>query len=123
MTESLNKYGLRKKIIAYVKYEGSNLNAMITVLKVVVNYEFLGLKEKFQGTCFGHGFSKACQYGTVKQNVCKDSKYASVKFVQENLQKCITWLKESKKGRHKWNKACVETDICPKKLNTLMKTR
>jgi hypothetical protein len=63
----LDKYGLRKKnIIVYVKDEGSNLNAMIGVLKYVVNYESFGLEENFQGTCFGHAFSKACQYGVEK---------------------------------------------------------
>ncbi len=60
----MDKYGLRKKIIAYVKDEGLNLNAMITVLKVVVNYESFGLEESFKGAYFGHVFSKACQYGT-----------------------------------------------------------
>jgi hypothetical protein len=43
----LDKYGLRKKIIAFVKDEGSNLNAMTVALKVVVNCEFLGLEESF----------------------------------------------------------------------------
>ncbi len=36
---------------------------MISGLKSIVNYESLGLEERFQGTCFGHAFSKACQYG------------------------------------------------------------
>jgi hypothetical protein len=35
-----------KKNIAYVKDEGSNLNAMIDVLKSVANCEFLGLERK-----------------------------------------------------------------------------
>jgi hypothetical protein len=56
----LNKYGLRKNIIVYVRDEGSNLNAMTIALKFIINYESLGLKETFQGTCFGHTFSKAC---------------------------------------------------------------
>jgi hypothetical protein len=43
----LDKYGLRKKIIAYVNDAGSNLNAMINVLKVVVKCESFGLKESF----------------------------------------------------------------------------
>jgi hypothetical protein len=55
----LDKYGLRKNIIAYVKDEGSNLHAMTIALKVVVNCESFGLEESFQGTCFGHVFSKA----------------------------------------------------------------
>ncbi len=32
----LDKYGLRKKIIAYVKDEGSNINVMIIALKTIV---------------------------------------------------------------------------------------
>jgi hypothetical protein len=80
LTELLDKYVLRKKIIAYVKDEGSNLNAMTIALKVVINYEPVSLKESFQGTCFGHAFSKACQCGTVEKKVCKDLRYVSIKF-------------------------------------------
>ncbi len=69
LTKLLNKYGLMKKIIAYVKDEGSNINAMSITLKVVVNYDSLGLEKSFQGTCFGHVFSKACQYGTAKEKM------------------------------------------------------
>jgi hypothetical protein len=62
MIELLDKYGLRKKIIACVKDEGSNLNVMTSVLKFVVNSESFGIEESLQVTCFGHAFSKACQY-------------------------------------------------------------
>ncbi len=92
-------------------------------MKDVVNYEFLGLEESFQGICFGHVFSKACKYGITEEKMCKDLKYVSIKSIQTNLQKCITWLKKSRKGKKEWNKACVETSIHPKKLNTLGKTR
>jgi hypothetical protein len=54
----LDSYGLRKKIIAYVKNEGANLNFMATSFKFVVNYKVLGLEENFNDTCFGHAFSK-----------------------------------------------------------------
>jgi hypothetical protein len=47
LIELLDKYGLRKKIIAFVKDEGSKLNAMINALKSIVNYESLRLKESF----------------------------------------------------------------------------
>jgi hypothetical protein len=47
---------LRKKIIAYVKNEGSNLITMITILISIVKCEVLGLDENFEGTCFGHVF-------------------------------------------------------------------
>ncbi len=59
----------------------------------------------------------------VEEKVCKDSKYVCVKCVQVDLQKCISWHKKSGKGKQEWNKAYVETGICPRKLNTLMKTK
>jgi hypothetical protein len=46
--------------------EGSNMNTMTTTLKSIVSCDMLGLEEKFQGTYFGHAFSKACQYATTK---------------------------------------------------------
>jgi hypothetical protein len=66
---------LRKKIITFVKHEGSNFNVMTTTLKVLVNYESFGLKESLKGICFGHAFSKACQYSVVEEKVCKDLKF------------------------------------------------
>jgi len=47
--ELLDAYGLRNKIIAYVKDEGSNVNTLINALKFVVKCETLGLDESFQG--------------------------------------------------------------------------
>ncbi len=55
--------------------------------------------------------------------MCKDLKYVSIKFAQADLQKCITWRKKSGKGRHEWNKACVETNIHQRKLNILVKIK
>jgi hypothetical protein len=52
---------------------------MTIALKTIVNYESFGLEESFKGTCFGHVFSKACQYGTAEEKVCKDLKYAFIK--------------------------------------------
>jgi hypothetical protein len=46
-TKLWDKYGLKKRIIVDVKDEGSNLNAMIIALKIVMNYESLGLEESF----------------------------------------------------------------------------
>jgi len=58
--ELLDAYGLRNKIITYVKDEGSNLIKLTNVLKSIVKYETLGLEKKIQGTCFGHVFSRTC---------------------------------------------------------------
>ncbi len=48
-----------------------NLNVVTYALKSIMNYESLGLEEKFQKTCFGHAFSKACEYGIAKEKVGK----------------------------------------------------
>jgi hypothetical protein len=88
-----------KKIVAYVKDEGANLNTMTTYLKFVVNCEILGMEENFQGTCFGHAFSKACQYETVEKKVYRNLKHICIKSAQYDLQKCISWPKKSKKGK------------------------
>ncbi len=39
LIDLLDKYGLRKNIIAYVKDEEFNFNAMIVILKSIMNYE------------------------------------------------------------------------------------
>jgi len=81
----LDSYALRRKIIAYVKDEGSNMNTMTTTLKSIVSCDMLGLEESLQGTCFGHAFSKACQYATIEEKVYKDLQYVSIKSAQGDL--------------------------------------
>jgi hypothetical protein len=68
-----------------VKDEGSNLNIMTIVLKAIVCYDILGLEESYQGTCFGHAFSKACQYVTTNEKVCKNLTYVFIKITQRDL--------------------------------------
>jgi hypothetical protein len=104
----LNEYGLRNKIVAYVKNERANLNAMITTLKYVVNYEILGVENFFYGTCFGYAFSKVCQYRIAKETNCKIFKYVSTKAIQ---------------GKQEWNKTCIDYRIYSRKLNILLKAR
>jgi hypothetical protein len=57
---------------------------MITILKLVVIYEILGVVKSFQGTCFGHAFFKACQI-YLKKFKCTKLEICSIKFAQENL--------------------------------------
>jgi hypothetical protein len=72
---------------------------LTNVLKFVVKCEILGLEENFLGTCFGHIFSKACQYATIDDKVCQNLKYVFIKFAHVDLWKCITWPKEFDEGR------------------------
>jgi hypothetical protein len=57
LQDLLEKYRLRKKIVAYVKDEGFNLERTIIIFKLIVNCEIL--EESFQRTCFGHAYFKA----------------------------------------------------------------
>jgi len=61
---------------------------MITILKLVVIYETLGVVKSFQGTCFGHAFFKACQiyiYIYIYILSVQRLEICSIKFAQENL--------------------------------------
>jgi hypothetical protein len=60
LSNLLYSFGLEKKIIAFVKNEGTNLNAMISTLMYVMSYDIMVLEESFNGSCFGHVFLKAC---------------------------------------------------------------
>ncbi len=85
MIKLLNIYKLKRIIVTYVKDKGSNLNIMTTTLKSIVSYDVLSLEKQIQGTCFGHAFSKACQYVTTNEKVCKGLKYVYTKVNQRYL--------------------------------------
>jgi hypothetical protein len=53
---------------------------MTSALKSVIKCEIFSLNESFQGVCFGHAFSKACQYATTKEKVCKNFKFVLIKY-------------------------------------------
>jgi hypothetical protein len=79
LTKLFNQYGLKRKIIAYVKDEGSNLNAVTTVLRSIVKCEVLSLGESFQVTYFGNVLKKVYQYATTNEKVCKNLRFVSIK--------------------------------------------
>jgi hypothetical protein len=45
----LNKHGIRKKILVYVKVDRFNRNAMTNALKSIMSCETLSLEENFEG--------------------------------------------------------------------------
>ncbi len=113
LTKLLDSYALRRKNITYVKDKGSNLNTMATTLKSIVSCDILGLEEIFQGTCFGHAFSKACQHATIEGKslqrftICVDQ-ICSKRFVKMN-----NLAKKIGNNRQEWEKACVNLGFPP----------
>jgi hypothetical protein len=49
LSELLDFYGLKKKIIVSVKDERANVNSMTIFFKSVINCDILGLEESFNG--------------------------------------------------------------------------
>jgi hypothetical protein len=68
--ELLSSYNLLDKLIAYVKDKGGNLSTLAKALNLVVNRVPLKLAIPQQGSCFGHVFSKACQYACNDATIC-----------------------------------------------------
>jgi hypothetical protein len=61
-------------------------------------------------------------YATTYEKVYKGLRYVFIKAAQGDLQKCITWPNKLGKGRQEWEKACTNSSLSPRKLNTSMKT-
>ncbi len=99
------------------------MNTMTTTLKSIVSYKSLSMMECFQGTYFEHACSKAYQHAIVEERISRGLKYVSFKFAQANLQKCIIWPIQSRKGKDEWMKAYITILFMLKKLNTLVKTK
>jgi len=100
----LDKFALTHKIVGFVKDEKPNLQTCVQALKVVLSCGHLDTTEPFDGHCFGHTLSKVCQHAIFNDKVARMLQYASIKPTQANIQKYITWLKKSNKGKHKWEK-------------------
>ncbi len=101
----------------------NNLNTMTIALKFIISCDVLGLTKKFHGSYFVHAFFEACKYASIDEKVYKGLKYVFVKFAQYDQHKCITWSKKSRKGRQEWNNTCANSNIYPRKPNSLVKTK
>ena len=119
----LDEFQLTKKIIAWVKDEGSNLTTLERALQLTVSCDVLDIKQPYAGACFGHVMSKACQYATDDDKVCREMTELSLRSAQTALQSCITWTKKSGKGGAEWRKACIKAGLPARKLRTPVKTR
>jgi hypothetical protein len=63
------QYKLINKITYYMKDEGKRLPTIITILKLNVSCEDLGIHAPFEGVCFDNALFKACQYASTNKNM------------------------------------------------------
>jgi len=96
---------------------------MTKKFKQIVNDQRLGIFAPFEGVCFGHAFSKACQYATFDEKVNSNLQRVNIKFVQSTIQNCKAWPKISRNGKVEWKKMCLATCLQPWKLSTPVKSR
>ncbi len=80
------------------------------------------MEENYQDTCFGHAFSKACQYVTMDEKVYKNLTCFYQNFTKR-FAKVYNLVRKSRKGRQEVNKTCVQFGLASTKLNIPMKTR
>jgi hypothetical protein len=76
------KFGLIHQIVAFVKDEGSNLASMATTWHSIIDCELLNLPQVYEGICFGHVLSKACQYSMNDDKVSMELRQVSLKDAQ-----------------------------------------
>ncbi len=107
----LDKFGILHRVIAFVKYEGTNLSAMAITLHSIIDCGPLNILKAYEGRCFGHVMSKACQYVTNDEKVFVWLINISVKKTQSGLQKNISWTKKSRKGRQEWEWTCSKSGM------------
>jgi len=101
-----------------MKDKGDNLSTLTRALSFVVSSIPLKLAASWQGSCFGHVFSKTCQYACNDAIICLDFWEDSLKATQLALQKTIMWIKEFSKGQSEWKRACLDASLHHQKLKT-----
>ncbi len=104
----LDRFSLLHRVIAFVKDESTNLSTMAIAFHSIIDYEPLNIHKVYEVTCFGHVMSK---YAINDEKVYVGLINVSVKKVQSNLQKTISWTKRSGKKRQEWERACFESGM------------
>ena len=92
-------------------------------LQLTDSCDVLDIDQPYARACFGHVMSKACQYATDDEKVCREMIELSLSSAQSALQLCITWTKKSGKGGAEWKKACIKAGLLARKFRTPVKTR
>ena len=93
----LKIYNLMIRAIACVKDGGSNLRSCTTILQGLVLCDLLDLDTCFEGPCFAHVVSNACN-SALCNSVDDGLALIDAKEAKASLQKCITLTKKSAKG-------------------------
>ena len=122
LKNELKKHNLMDRVIACVKDGGSNLRSCTPILQGLVRCEFLDLDTCFEGPCFAHLLSNACN-AALCNSVDDGLALIDAKKAKASLQRCITWTKKSAKGRDAWFASCRAKGKKERVMPTPVKTR
>ncbi len=106
------------QVIAFVKDEDTNLVIMATTLHSIIDYEPMKILKVYEGTCFGHVMSNACEYVTNDDKVFVGLEHVNVKDAQASLLKAITLIKKFGRGREECEWAYVKVGCNTQKKNS-----
>ncbi len=108
----LEKFGLIRQILVFVKDDDNNLASMVTTLHSIIDCELLNLFQVYEGACFGHVLFKTCQYFMNDDKVSMGLKKVSVKDAQIGLQTTILRLKSLGRGGKSGRKLVLKVVCC-----------
>ena len=114
------KHNLRHQITAFVKGGGSNLKTCTEIVREVTDCQAMGLDMCFNGICFSHIVSGACNTPLRRTVDSQFDQTSSSRAISE-LQDCIRWNKKS--GNEAWFASCIARGKWRRKMPTLVKTR
>ncbi len=99
-----------------IKNKVANLNVMTMALKFWLVVKFWVWMRVLRYLLYPCGFQNMPIWDNKRKNLQK--LHLSIKVVQFDLQKCITWPNNPRKWRQEWSKDWMEFGICPRKFNT-----
>lgn len=122
LMQELEKHNLLHCITACVKDAGSNLKKCTQSIREITDCGAMGLDTCFDGVCFAHTLSGACNTALVGAIDSKFGQISSPKAMSE-LQDCIQWTKKRGKRRDAWFSSCFTRGKTQRKTPTPVKTR
>ena len=122
LTDFLDEFNIREKIVAYVTDGGAKLTTCSRQLQGIVCCAVLDIYCICKVDCWAQIMSSLCRRA-LSEDHCSSFNVVSSKQVQRKLQLAITWTKKSGKGNQMWHEACRKVVLRPIQLYTPVKTR
>lgn len=123
----IEEHDLKTKVFEIVTDEGKNVLNASEILKKNTRCDYFLKCEPFHGKCWAHLLNNVLKQMLFPGKNAKklDDGFRSFKWkaLNRKLQSCVTYTCKSSKGYKMWAKACVESNLIPRKLYSPIHTR